>query len=218
MLQTVLQYLDEKHVCPHCQTELTLCHSPSIHVGDGLGWGSEYLFICLNNECSLFVKGWDHIEHQYGHVGSYRHMELPNSKESFSMMVGGYDAFTGSIVDVDDLRRQDVRYQELQKALQQLDECLAKKDIKPVLTVLLNDSARLDDRKRAVMLLVPFNDLNCVELLRNHIFKDEHLGYEVKRALDTILHKHFLKECPYCAELVKLRAVVCKHCQRELSS
>ena len=134
------------------------------------------------------------------------------------MMVGGYDAFTGSIVDVDDLRRQDVRYQELQKALQQLDECLAKKDIKPVLTVLLNDSARLDDRKRAVMLLVPFNDLNCVELLRNHDFKDEHLRYEVKRALDTILHKHFLKECPYCAELVKLRAVVCKHCQRELSS
>ena len=40
MLSTVLQYLEEKHYCPHCSGDLTLCHSPSVHVGDGLGWGS----------------------------------------------------------------------------------------------------------------------------------------------------------------------------------
>ena len=56
MLSTVLQYLEEKHCCPHCSGDLTLCHSPSVHVGDGLGWGSEYLFICLNDSCPLFVK------------------------------------------------------------------------------------------------------------------------------------------------------------------
>lgn len=216
MLSTVLQYLDEKHVCPHCRTELTLCHAPAIHVGDGLGWGSEYLFICLNDSCSLYTNGWEFIERQYGHTGSYRYMELPNSKESYSMMVGGEGAFTGSIVDVEDLRRRNVRHQKLQKALAQLDTCLANKDMGPVLTVLLDDAARLDDRKRAVALLVPLNDLGCVEVLRNHHFKDEHILHEVNMALQTLLHNHFLKECPYCAELIKLRAQVCKHCQRDL--
>lgn len=216
MLSTVLQYLEEKHVCPHCHTELTLCHAPAIHVGDGLGWGSEYLFICLNDSCSLYTNGWEFIERQYGHAGSYRYMELPNSRESYSMMVGGEGAFTGSIVDVEDLRRRNVRHQKLQEALAQLDTCLVSKDMEPVLTVLLDDAAHLDDRKKAVALLVPLNDLGCVEVLRNHHFKDEHILHEVNMALQTLLQNHFLKECPYCAELIKLRARVCKHCRRDL--
>ena len=95
MLSAVLKYIEENHHCPHCSGNLTLCNAPSVHVGDGLGWGSEYLFICLNDNCPLFVRGWDYIENQYGHVGSYRHMEIPNSKESYNMMVVGRDAFTG---------------------------------------------------------------------------------------------------------------------------
>ena len=95
MLERILKMLDEKLVCPHCDTELTLCHAPPIHVGDGLGWGSEFLFICLNDECSLFVTGWKNIENNYGHVGSYRYMRLPDSNESYNMMVAGKDAFTG---------------------------------------------------------------------------------------------------------------------------
>jgi hypothetical protein len=35
-------------------------------------------------------------------------------------------------------------------------------------------------------------------------------------AISAILSKNFLKECPYCAELIKARATVCKHCQKEL--
>ncbi|MCI5120103.1 MAG: zinc ribbon domain-containing protein, partial [Candidatus Electrothrix sp. AUS4] len=31
-----------------------------------------------------------------------------------------------------------------------------------------------------------------------------------------ILSNHFLRECPYCAELIKARAKVCKHCSKEL--
>ena len=96
MLSAVLQYIEEKHYCPHCSGDLVLCHAPPVHVGDGLGWGSEYLFICLNDLCPLFIRGWDYIESQYGHVGSYRYMEMPNSKESYTMMVVSKDAFTKS--------------------------------------------------------------------------------------------------------------------------
>ncbi len=218
MLLTVLKYIEEKHYCPHCSGDLKLCHAPPVHVGDGLGWGSEFLFVCLNDECPLFVKGWEYIENQYGHVGSYRYMEIPDSKESYNMMVVGKDAFTGSLVDVEALKQQSVRYQRLQEALAALEHCVERQELEPVLTVLLDDSASIDSRQRAVKLLEPLNDIACIEPLRNHVFTIPHLKEEVKRAIGKVLAANFLKECPYCAELIKARATVCKHCQRELTA
>ena len=216
MLERILQYLEEKPVCPHCNRPLSLCHAPPIHVGDGLGWGSEYLFICLNDDCPLYKNGWQFIEQQYGHVGSYRYMQLPGSKESYSMMVGGQGAFTDSVVDVEALRRQNERHRALQQALAELDDCVAQKNLAPVLTVILDEAARQEDRKRAVDLLAPLNDLACLEPLRNHAYKNDYVHNEVNLALRELLQKNFLKECPFCAELVKARAQVCMHCKRDL--
>lgn len=218
MLERALAYLKEKHKCPHCNQELTLCHAPPVHVGDGLGWGSEFLFICLNDECSLFVNGWEYVENQYGHVGSYRHMEIPNSNESYNMMVAGKGAFTGSIVDVEVLKAQNARYQAEKEAVAKLDGCLDAHDLEPVLYLLMDNAATLSNRKRAAELLVPFNDLDCIEPLRNHDFGDNHLEQGINMAISTILSKHFLRECPYCAELIKARAIICKHCGKELNN
>ena len=217
MLEAALAYLKEKHTCPHCKQELTLCHAPPMHVGDGLGWGSEYLFICLNDECSLFVNGWEYVENQYGHVGSYRYMEIPNSNESYNMMVAGKSAFTGSIVDIEALKEQNTRYQAEKEAVEKLDGCVEAHDLEPVLYLLTDNAARLSDRKRAAELLVPLNDLACIEPLRNHDFGDNHLEQNVNMAISAILAVHYLRECPYCAELVKVRAKICKHCGKELA-
>ena len=112
----------------------------------------------------------------------------------------------------------DAPLQALSEALAALGTCVAEKRLEPVLTLLLDDSVRIDDRKRAAALLVPLNDLACVEPLRSHTFKDPHLEQEVNLAIAAVLKAHFLKECPHCAELIKARATVCKHCQRELSA
>jgi hypothetical protein len=217
MLERALAYLAEKHTCPHCNSELTLCHAPPVHVGDGLGWGSEFLFICLNNDCSLFINGWDFVENQYGHVGSYRHMEIPNSNENYNMMVAGPSAFTGSIVDVEALKKQNARYQAEKAALAKLDSCVAEHDLDTVLYLLTDNAAANSGRKKAAALLVPLNDLACIEPLRNHDFGDNHLEQDINMAISAILEKHFLKECPYCMELIKARAKVCKHCHKELT-
>ena len=217
MLERVLAYLEEEHTCPHCNSKLILCHAPPVHVGDGLGWGSEYLFICLNNECSLFVNGWEFIENQYGHSGSYRYMELPNSKEQFNMMVASQDAFTGSVVDINALKHQNARYQAEKKATAGLTDCVALKDITPVLHLLTDNSANIETRKLAAGLLMELNDLSCVEPLRNHTFTDPSLEQEVNTAIQRILSNHYLRECPHCAELVKARAQICKHCGKDLT-
>lgn len=216
MLSRALKYLEEKHTCPHCKEELSLCHAPPMHVGDGLGWGSEFLFVCLNDECPLFVKGWKYIEDQYGHVGSYRHMEIPGSKETYNMMVAGHDAFKGSLVDVEGMKKQNQRFQKEQKAVAALDTCVEKGDLESVQYLILDEHAKLSDRKRAVTYLVPLNDVSCIEPLRNFNFRNTDLEQAVNMALNKLLAQNFLKECPYCSELIKSRAKVCKHCQKDL--
>lgn len=214
---SVFDLLEEEHSCPHCQAKLTLCHAPPVHVGDGLGWGSEYLFICLNDECRLFVNGWQNIENNYGHVGSYRHMKLPDSNESYNMMVAGKQAFTGSIVDPEQLKKENKRYLNEKEAIGKLDSCVAEKNLEPVLFLLLDDHVSVKIKTRAVELLSKLNDLACIEPLRNHEFKDPHIEQSVNLAINKILAAHFVKECPYCTELVKARAAICKHCQKELT-
>jgi hypothetical protein len=187
-----------------------------MHVGDGLGWGSEYLFVCLNDECPLFTNGWEFIENQYGHVGSYRYMELPDSTESYNMMVAGKAAFTGSIVDVEEMKRQNARYQKEKEAVAQLDTCVEAGDISPVMFLLTDNAADIHDRRRAASLLTEFNDISCIEPLRNYNFTDTDLEQEINMAISRVLASHYLRECPYCAELIKARAKICKHCSKEL--
>ncbi len=216
MLSRAIKYLEEKHTCPHCKEELKLCHAPPVHVGDGLGWGSEFLFICLNDECSLFKKGWKYIEDQYGHSGSYRYMEIPGSAETYNMMVAGSAAFKGSEVDIEAIKKQNASYQQKKDALAALDTCVEKKDLQSVLAVLLNEHVKLEDRKKAAALIVPLNDINCIEPIRNFNFKDTFIEQDVNLALSKLLANNFIKECPYCTELIKSRATVCKHCNKEL--
>ncbi|PIE55704.1 MAG: zinc ribbon domain-containing protein [Desulfobulbus propionicus] len=217
ILQQLRGYLQETRQCPHCQQSLSLCHTPPIHVGDGLGWGSEYMFVCLNDECSLYANGWKFIEKQYGRHGSYRYMELPSGGESYTMMVAGKDAFTGSVVSLEDLERQDTRYRKEKEALAQLETCVAEENLQPVLTLLLDESADLRGRKRAADLLTQLNTLDCVEPLRNHTFHNEELRHSVNTSIAALLQAQFLRECPFCAELVKKRATLCKHCHKELT-
>ena len=35
----------EKPICPHCSQEMSIWEVPPIEVGEGLGWGTPYLFV-----------------------------------------------------------------------------------------------------------------------------------------------------------------------------
>ena len=212
---SVFDLLEEEHTCPHCKTKLTLCHAPPVHVGDGLGWGSEYLFICLNDECPLFVNGWKHIEMQFGHRASYRYMLLPGNTEGTPMMVGSKDAMKGCIIDPESIKLSDERYMKEKEAVAQLDTCVAEKNLAPALLLILDEAADRKNRERAADLLVEINDLSCVDPIRNHSFRNEIFAHKVNLDITQLLKKNYKKECPDCSEIIKAQAKKCQQCGKE---
>lgn len=211
-----IKYAEEEHYCPHCKERLSCCHAPEFHVGDGLGWGTEIFFVCLNDECSLFEKGWKHIENTYCHVGSYRYMLLPGATKGENMMVAGRNAFKSSVVDPVALRKQNKRFGLEKEALSRLDNCVAEKNLSPVLYLLTDEAAGPAGREKAVDLLLELNDLACIDPLRNHEFRLPDFEQKVNLAIAALLKANFKKECPYCAEIIKQQAKNCKYCNKEL--
>ncbi len=212
-----LSFLEEEHICPHCKGKMSCCEAPAIHVGDGLGWGSDVLFICLNDACSLFLNGWDQIENQYGHHASYRYMELPGTKESNVMMVGNKDAFKASVIDPEALRNQNERYRKQKKAIEDLKTCVEDDNLEPVMTLLLDESASKEIRKKAIDLLPKLGNLDCIDPIRNHEFRDKSFEQTTNLIIQALLKKNYSKECPFCMEIVKATAKKCKHCKENLN-
>lgn len=214
--EKILKFLDEEHICPHCQQRLSCCHTPPFHVGDGLGWGTDIFFVCLNDECSLFADSWQQFEEQYGHCASCRYVLLPDATKGEPMMVGSKDAFTGSVVDPESLKMSNSRYCKEKEAVRNLATCVAEKNLDPVLCLILDEHAGLEGRNRACELLADLNDTACIDPIRNHSFKHTEIEQQANMAIAKILKTNFQRECPHCMEIIKIQAKACKHCNRDI--
>lgn len=212
----IIKLAAEEHYCPHCNVRLTCVNTPPFHVGDGLGWGTDVFFVCLNDECSLFVNSWEQFEEQYGHSASCRYMLLPGEKKGEAMMVGSKIAFTGLEVDVESLLKQNTRHIKEKEAREQLACCIDEKNLEPALHLILDEGANLEGRKQACQCLVGLSDLSCIDPIRNHKFKNTDLEQLVNLAINKILTDQLSKECPHCAEIIKAKAKLCKHCKSEV--
>jgi len=73
MMNTTDWKVTEAPTCPHCKAKMEQMDSRY------LDWESPYLWVCFNNDCTLFKKGWDHMMDGYGQLVSYRFMIHPQS-------------------------------------------------------------------------------------------------------------------------------------------
>ena len=71
MEQTTTWKVTTAPTCPHCKAEMEQLDARH------LDWDSPYLWVCFNNECSLFKKGWNQMMENYGQLVSYRFMIHP---------------------------------------------------------------------------------------------------------------------------------------------
>ena len=58
-----------KYTCKHCGSVLDKVEFP---VGHDIGF--EYVWVCFNDECGYFKRGWDHMIKNFNVNASYRYM------------------------------------------------------------------------------------------------------------------------------------------------
>ncbi|MBI4666734.1 MAG: hypothetical protein HY751_10040 [Nitrospinae bacterium] len=66
-------------VCPHCGETMSKFDTPPVAFSDGLGWGAPFLWICDNDNCPVFRKGFDTVFGQYGQTASMRFIVEPDT-------------------------------------------------------------------------------------------------------------------------------------------
>ena len=85
--------------CPHCHSTLRRWANPQLG-----SWGGEHQFVCFNDECPYYVRGWAWMEDHYAVKVSYRYRLDPRTGESGPLPVWSKDAMRDRIVpdEVDD--------------------------------------------------------------------------------------------------------------------
>ncbi|MEW5722785.1 MAG: ogr/Delta-like zinc finger family protein [Thermodesulfobacteriota bacterium] len=79
---------EDKTVCPHCGTKMRRFRSP-----EATTWGGGIWYVCYNDECQYYVRGWDFMFRTRGVRCSYRHRYNPDTGETGPMPV--YSATMG---------------------------------------------------------------------------------------------------------------------------
>ncbi len=220
--ETKEQVLEEilsqpKPKCPYCHEEMNLWEVPPITFSDGLGWGVPYLFICFNDECPNYKSGWDNMMENYSHHASYRCMNYPGTDTFEVMPVFSPVGATGQIIDEQALMEEAVLKENIKKGFSILADCYVNKDGVTVLGLLTDVTQPMRVRVKAAEMIGDIGELEAIDPIRNLKFGNDVLQKNVAESVKKIHGRYFTRECPFCAEIIKARAKICKHCGKEVA-
>ena len=207
----------EKPICPHCGEEMNLWEVPPVNMGDGLGWGTPYLYICFNDHCSCYAQGWDHVKENYAHNASYRCMNYPGTETFEILPVFSSMGGRGQVVDEQVIAEQEALKEATKKGFSILADCFVSKDGPQVLKILLDVTEPMRVRVKAAEMIGYIGELESIDPIRNLNFGNRILQETVEAAISNIHQRYYTRECPFCAEIIKKRAKVCKHCGKEVA-
>ena len=215
MLERILQM--DKPICPHCKKEMSLWEVPDIPMGDGLGWGTPYLFVCFNDECSSFKKGWDEIKESMEFSASYRCINSPGDAHFEYMPVFSSLGGTGQVLDDNVMEMREASKEAMRQGFSLLTDFYISKDWDEILKILLDPLQPARVRTKAAEMVAELGDVEAIEHMVNHKFGSPLLQKAVDDAVAALHERLYTRECPHCAEIIKKRATLCKHCGKEVS-
>ena len=206
----------DKPQCPHCAQEMCLWEIPPINFSDGLGWGSPYLFVCFNDDCPSYKKGWEHLNETMQTMASYRCINEPGSSVFDYMPVFSPMGAQGGRLDDEILIREKEQKELMVKTFSVLTDYYMSKDWDEILKIALDPVIPPRPRLKAIEMTGEIGGVEAIEHLINHKFPTPVLQEAVKKATAQLHERHYTRECPYCAEIIKKRATVCRFCNREV--
>jgi hypothetical protein len=83
---------EEIHKCAHCNEKM-LPWMPPVESS----WGENLQYVCFNDDCGYFKKGWDHMWSNYSVKTSYRYRFNPVNGESGPLPVWSENALKDRI-------------------------------------------------------------------------------------------------------------------------
>jgi len=83
--------------CPHCGEKLLRWETPEAGT-----WSHPWHWVCFNDECTYFVKGWTWMATNYNQHASYRFRLDPVTGEKGPVPVWSVDALKSGILQEDD--------------------------------------------------------------------------------------------------------------------
>ena len=216
--QVLERIMDQvKPVCPHCGREMQIWEVPPVAFSDGLGWDSPYMYVCFNNECPLYTQGWDNLWENFAQRASYRCIKSPNDNNFEAMPVFSPIGGQGQVIDDQVLAEREALKENIKKGFSILAQCYTSKDEVTVMQLLMDASQPARVRIKAAEMTGDFGSLEALEVITNHQFGNQLLQEKADEAVEKIHERFFTRECPFCAEIIKKRANVCKHCGKDIA-
>lgn len=207
----------KKPLCPHCGKEMIIWEVPPFSFSDGLGWGEPYLFVCFNNDCPVYLKGWDDIMDNYAHKATVRCMCYPSTQQFEYMPVFSTIGGTGQIIDDQILAEQEILKENIKKGFSILAGAYASKDSVTVVRLLLDGAEPQRVRLKAAEMIGDIGELEAIDPIRSARFGNQIIQKQVDKSIKKIHERYFTRECPFCAEIIKKRAKICKHCGKDVA-
>jgi hypothetical protein len=85
---------DELHRhCPHCRSRMLRWANPQ-----GSSWVGDFQYVCFNDDCPYYTRGWVWMESRFGVRASYRYRLDPTTGQRGPLPVLSAGDFRNSIL------------------------------------------------------------------------------------------------------------------------
>lgn len=85
---------EDKTICPHCGVKMKKWRTPPQSPRS-----SGFCYVCFNDECKYYVRGWEHMSKTTQVACSCRHRYDPESGTCGHLPVWSADAGKNDIID-----------------------------------------------------------------------------------------------------------------------
>jgi len=153
----------------------------------------------------------------FAHNASHRCMNYPGTNQFECIPVFSPEGAKGQIIDDNVLAEQEALKESIKRGFSILADLYVSKNWVEVLKILIDATEPSRVRLKAAEMVGDFGETEAIETLRSTRFGNQKIAEKVEQSVQKIHDRYFTRECPFCAEIIKRRATVCKHCGKDVA-